>query len=343
MRELELLEFSIARKYLTPRWRQLSVSIISLISILVIALVVWLIVVFFSVTYGLEKSWISKLIALTAPVRVTPTDAYYRSYYYQVDSISEQADYSAKTIKEKSLSPFTDPYNPLSDEEPPAAWPKPDRDADGKVKDLVKLAFAAIDSLPPIQGLTAQDFEMTLSNLHLQLVRKSDSSILQQTSYLGSFDQNNPSLSKALIPLSLSDLNNLYSMIGIAANNTQENDSDSVQPASQDEVQSQLRSFFDFVQIKELKTPFSLFWTLSKNLWPENAIFKAILLEKKEKRLRYILPKEIKALSSFMDPNFLSKGTKQCLLSSNSAIKCLLFYFRTRRGNESPNISLSRL
>ena len=49
-----MYELSVARKYLVPRWRQLSVSVISVISVLVIALVVWLIVVFFSVTNGLE-------------------------------------------------------------------------------------------------------------------------------------------------------------------------------------------------------------------------------------------------------------------------------------------------
>ena len=32
---------------------------------------------FFSVTNGLEKSWVQKLIALTAPIRVTPTQAYW--------------------------------------------------------------------------------------------------------------------------------------------------------------------------------------------------------------------------------------------------------------------------
>src|SRR5690348_1278274 len=99
-----MFELSIAFKYLTPRWRQLSVSIISLISILVIALVVWLIVVFFSVTYGLEKSWINKLIALTAPIRITPTEAYYDSYYFQADAISSSSDFNYKTIGEKLAS-----------------------------------------------------------------------------------------------------------------------------------------------------------------------------------------------------------------------------------------------
>src|ERR1700704_6021378 len=99
-----MFELSVALKYLIPRRRQLSVSIISLISVLVIALVVWLIVVFFSVTNGLEKNWIQKLTALTAPLRITPTEAYYNSYYYQIDSISDASQYNPKTIREKKES-----------------------------------------------------------------------------------------------------------------------------------------------------------------------------------------------------------------------------------------------
>ncbi|MBT3579060.1 MAG: hypothetical protein HN501_03615, partial [Waddliaceae bacterium] len=47
-----MFEFSVAYKYLIPRRRQLSVSIITIISTLVISVVVWLILVFFSVTTG---------------------------------------------------------------------------------------------------------------------------------------------------------------------------------------------------------------------------------------------------------------------------------------------------
>ena len=122
-----MYELSVARKYLIPRWRQLSVSIISLISILVIALVVWLIVVFFSVKDGLENGWIEKLVALTAPVRITPTDKYYESYYYLADSISSGSNYSSKSIREKSQTENVDPYDPNIDEEIPAHWPKPEQ------------------------------------------------------------------------------------------------------------------------------------------------------------------------------------------------------------------------
>src|SRR5690606_35255447 len=122
--------------------RQLSVSIISLISILVISLVVWLIVVFFSVTNGLEKGWIEKLTALTAPVRITPKDAYYQSYYYLIDSISANSDYTSKTIKEKLITSETNPYDSTIDEELPSFFAVPDLNEDGSLKDLIKEAYS---------------------------------------------------------------------------------------------------------------------------------------------------------------------------------------------------------
>ena len=148
-----MFELSIAFKYLIPRWRQLSVSIISIISILVIALVVWLILVFFSVSNGLQNIWVEKLITLTAPVRITPTKAYYDSYYYQIDSISERSHFTTKSIKEKHLSEITDPYEPEIDEEVPSQWRLPDHHPDGSLKDLVKEAFDSVGSIKGVPGL----------------------------------------------------------------------------------------------------------------------------------------------------------------------------------------------
>ena len=107
-----MYEFSVARKYLIPRVRQLSVSCISLISILVIAIVVWLSIVFFSAQEGIEKKWTEKMVALTAPIRLTPTDSYYQSYYYQIDSFSSKSDFASKSLPEKLASPFVDPFDP---------------------------------------------------------------------------------------------------------------------------------------------------------------------------------------------------------------------------------------
>jgi lipoprotein-releasing system permease protein len=211
-----MFELSVAFKYLVPRWRQLSVSIISLISILVIALVVWLIVVFFSVTHGLERGWINKLIALTAPIRVTPTEEYYNSYYYLIDSISQDSGYTSQTIGGKLASQVTDPYDPDYDQEIPLYWAKADLDGNGNQKDLVKLAFQVIQD---VNGTTSNEFETTITTLKLKLGKdafladpddsESDPRMLSQTIYLSSFDPSNPNLPKTMFPVSLDDVNNL--------------------------------------------------------------------------------------------------------------------------------------
>lgn len=282
-----MFELSVARKYLTPRWRQLSVSIISLISILVIALVVWLIVVFFSVTHGLEKSWINKLIALTAPVRVVPTPAYYHSYYYQVDSISGSSNYGYKSIGEKLNASQTDPYDPETDEELPKTWAKPDFGPDHLIKDPVKLAFAAIDQFP---GLKAKDFEMGNANLQLQLYRRTDLgeetvAELKQGIFVGTFPAANPNLTKTLLPLSVADWNNLLF-------NSSEN---------------HLRSFFEAVNVTQLR-PIEQTWNLPKELYPSENVFQAISLSRNKRLMQILIPlkaSDIKVLAQELARNGL--------------------------------------
>ncbi|MFQ5729873.1 MAG: ABC transporter permease, partial [Waddliaceae bacterium] len=224
-----MFELSVAFKYLMPKWRQLSVSIISIISILVIALVVWLIVVFFSVTHGLEKSWVQKLIALTAPVRVTPTEEYYKSYYYLADSISENSDYTLKSIGEKLASRVTESYDPDFDEEPPLHWPTSDLDNDGNLKDLTKLAFASISKIEGVPGLEAKEYELTVANVKLQLLRRpktviplsddletdQNRSYISQVMYIGSYDSGNPNLPKIMLPVTKDDVINLIEMASV--------------------------------------------------------------------------------------------------------------------------------
>lgn len=198
-----MFELSIALKYLVPRWRQLSVSIISLVSILVIALVVWLTVVFFSVSYGLEKSWVQKLIALAAPVRVVPTKNYYGSYYYLIDSISDRSDYTLKSIGQKLIAPVSDPYDPEFDQELPIEWVEADRNDDGSLKDLVKMAFTSIQKVQGIEGIQPKEYEMTVGNLQLNRLPLSDNQnevAISQSIYLSSYDSSNPSLLQALLP-----------------------------------------------------------------------------------------------------------------------------------------------
>ncbi len=269
-----MFELSVAFKYLVPRWRQLSVSIISLISIIVIALVVWLIVVFFSVTHGLERGWVNKLIALTAPVRVTPTEEYYDSYYYLIDSISQDSGYTTQTIGQKLGSLKTNPYDPEFDQEIPYGWPAPDLDEAGDLKDIVKLAFRSIDS---VKGTTANEYEMTVTNLKLKMDRTEpiqltgnpdddqDKRVLSQAIYLSSFDPSNPNLPKIMFPVTAADVDNLI--------RTAENE----QVQSPGQMRASMKNILATVTPEKIKTP-AQGQLISQDTIPENCRLKVCVL-----------------------------------------------------------------
>ncbi len=304
-----MFEISVACKYLLPRRRQLSVSIISLVSTLVISLVVWLIVVFFSVTEGLEKNWIHKLTALTAPVRITPTEAYYNSYYYQIDSISNASDYSHKTIREKREASVSDPYDPNYDEEIPPYWPAPDRHSDGSLKDLVKLSYAALDALHGVSGLKAQDFELTMSHIHLRLLREaaipylpyirggSTQSILSYPAYLGNFEPHNSHLNHTLLPVSTQDINNLLNLMGIKEDFAQDEMSTEKTFFTPDILQKRLRNFFQYVKITHLKTH-SFGWIIPRFLLPPEIQWTVCAVFKDHTIIRLIVPADRKNITT---------------------------------------------
>lgn len=252
-----MFEFALARKYLIPRMRQFSASIISLISILVISLVVWLIVVFFSVTNGLQEIWIEKLLALTAPIRMTPTEEYYHSYYYKIDEISEASSYSSKSIHEKRIANLSNPYDPAFDPEIPIAIPKPDLDKDGQLIDPVKGAFAAIES---VEGVYANDFEIAFSQLRIRMARPSqmphyDQSFMNRSSYLSSFDGNNPLLHKTLVDLSPSDFENLLEALVRSSESVTQDGSSVISTVRPQKFRERLREFFQVVHFNEFEVP----------------------------------------------------------------------------------------
>lgn len=296
-----MFELSVACKYLIPRRRQLSVSIISLISVLVIALVVWLIVVFFSVTDGLEKSWIHKLTALTAPVRITPTDAYYNSYYYQIDNVSEAANYSSKTIREKREASLTDPYDPEVDEEVPSYWALPDRDAHGSLKDLVKLVYTSLEDIHGVPGLHSQDFELTATHIRLKLIRSTTvlqaphgygnttQSVLSYPAYLGNFEGNNRNLGQTLLPIQERDLNNFLNLIEFTADETSEDFENERKMFQAEALHKRLHHFFQAITVQQLKTR-ATGWSLPRHLWPAQANWEAVAVLKDQQVLRIIVP-----------------------------------------------------
>lgn len=185
-----MFELKVALKYLLPKKKQLSVSIISLISTLVIALVVWLILVFFSVTNGLEKIWVNKMVTLTAPIRVTPTPEYYQTYYHQIDALSSSSNYEVKSLGEKLHAKTLDPYNPDQDEEIPKGFPK------NLNIDLAKEAFNAIKSVP---GTDASDYEVSGANLKIGINRNGSPAHISQAIYVATYDPQNPQIHNILL------------------------------------------------------------------------------------------------------------------------------------------------
>lgn len=206
---------SVASKYLLPKKRQLSVSIISLISVLVISLVVWLTIVFMSVTDGVRQNWLKQLITLNAPVQMTPTDAYYSSYFYKIDSLSANSGYSTRTIGEKLIASMSDPYDPGYDMELPINFPLADRLADGSLKDPVKMGW---EIARQIKGVRPKEYEIALGNLKLNLLRDTpdsgmESSFVSQVSYFANVDEENHQFQAMVMPPKAEDLNNLLTSL----------------------------------------------------------------------------------------------------------------------------------
>lgn len=181
-----MFEFVIAAKYLIPRRRHLALSLISMLSVFVIALVVWLLLLFLSVMQGIERNWIDKLTSLNAPLRVTPTDHYFSSYYHLIDAQSEASNFSYQSIHEKLSSKGNDPYSFEQDRELPEGFPKPDRDRLGNLIDPIKVVssiFQEFASRTP--GFITQDFAMSGGMLKLEMLRPSSTAFGQETqSYL---------------------------------------------------------------------------------------------------------------------------------------------------------------
>lgn len=299
-----MFELSVAFKYLVPRWRQLSVSIISLVSTLVIALVVWLIVVFFSVKDGLENSWINKITALTAPIRIIPTEKYYHSYYYLSDTISSNSGYTTKTISEKLHSLKTDPYDLENDEEIPYGWQPAELTHEGQIKDLVKTAFLSITAIPEISGIKATDYETTAANLRLRLLRSIHESnhysqqFLENASLVGSFDADTPAMAKALIPPKASDFNHLLHMQELSQDNINEETPTAIHTLEKNNLQERLQNFFQIFEVTTLITP-PQGWRLPLKLLTHTELLAAALFDE-HKMTKIIVPVNTKDLSQLL-------------------------------------------
>ena len=296
-------ELTVALKYLIPKWRQLSVSIISLISILVISLVVWLVILFLSVTEGIEKKWVEELVALNAPVRMAPTDAYYRSYYYQVDTVSLDSNYTTKSIGEKLASLKTDPYDSRIDRELSSDFSLPDRYEDGDLKDPVKEGFEAIHSLS-YKGIRPQEYEVSFGNLRLEMLREGitpgevQQTFVTQVSYVASHDGENLHVNQMMLPPTADDYNNLLNAI--------------VQTDAPANLHDSFKNFFENLEIKELRTSSNGF-PLHPSLFPKKGNLKGIAVVRYGQIVKVMIPKSVQELNP-LEEKLTALGHKTSLV-----------------------------
>ena len=285
-----MFELFFIKRYLWPKRKNVSTSLIGCLSLFVIAIVVWLLLLFLSITEGIEKIWLSKLTSINAPVRITPTDTYYNSYYYQIDSIASASNYTTKTIREKLLSSSSDPYQPELDEQIPSYWKEKDSFENG-LKDPVKKAFQIADHLKTkFPSLIACDYQVTGALMRLELCRAKDSftetsqSFLSQVSYIAAYPKIPPSLQKLIQKPTLKDL---YHLLYLS----------DTHPSLLERVVRNL-SFTSLVT-----NPHS--WRFPQSLLPENASFEAFAYIERGKIIHVTLPTS----PSFSKGNTLSKGT----------------------------------
>lgn len=122
-----------------------------MISILVITTVVWLAMVFLSISSGLQRIWVTKLIALDAPVHIKPTQSYFESYYHQIDAVSLASNFQTRTLAEKTSAEWVDPYDANADLPLPEDFPASDLENGQILRDPVKGVLRALQQFPEVQ------------------------------------------------------------------------------------------------------------------------------------------------------------------------------------------------
>ncbi len=285
-----MFELSVALKYLIPRKKQLSVSLIALLSVAVISLVVWLVLVFLSVTEGIERNWLKKLTTLNAPLRITPTPYYFSSYYYRIDEVSSSSHYALKNIAEKAASGKTDPYSPEEDGELPMQFPQPD------FKDPVKQLYAILKQ----KQVVFQDFELSGALMRLQLVRPAagppasigadeNQGYLTQVSYLASYPDQCPDLASLILPPSEKDLNHLFFLASHTTELSRQDSPTLTAKASSQAASGRIQDLLRNVKIKKLSPQYA-YWQLPFALLPDRQTFSGEAQYRNGKIYRVDLP-----------------------------------------------------
>jgi lipoprotein-releasing system permease protein len=197
-------ELSIALKYLIPKRRQLSASIITLVSVCVVSLVVWLAVVFLSISEGIQKRWVESFTSFHAPLKIVPTEKYYQSYFYQIDAQAMNSGYQPKTLDEKRLAGSHDPYDPMIDRTLPRTFPSALRDENGILINLVSEAWESGSSLKKAQGLSLSTHSTSVCNLKIKVdsqdAAQNAEAFVSQMCYVSPYDDKESLLQQRILP-----------------------------------------------------------------------------------------------------------------------------------------------
>lgn len=308
-----MFEFKIAFKYLLFKRKRFSASIISLLSILVISLVVWVVLVFLSVTNGIEKNWLNKLTALNAPVRIAPNNEYYSSYYYMIDAFSSNSNYLAKNISDKLISSITDPYDSDFDMELPYSFPKPIHE-NNKLQDPIKKLYNILeDQKNKNSDISYQDYEISAAMMRLSLNRTNKDlftefkdekvSFLTQMSYLVSLSEKNPNLTSLIIDPSNNDLNHFLHQMDKSFDSPQKDIPSHPKIVESKIFQERIKSLFGNVLIEriELQKGYLLKLDLLNLKSPINA------LASFDKESTIILSENAKAYPSFLSGEIIKE------------------------------------
>jgi lipoprotein-releasing system permease protein len=296
-----MFELFVAKKYLIPKRKQLSVSLIALMSIAVISLVVWLVLIFLSVTVGIEQNWLKKLTSLNAPIKIVPTHYYYNSYYHHIDTLSAASSYTHKSLKEKRLAEQTNPYNAEEDEAIPSFWPSPDLNADGSLKDPVKIAFQCFQTLKENHPeLVAQDYEITGALMKLRLIRPTSSlpyhpneqSFLTQMTYVASFSNESPFLHSLLLPPSVEDVHHLLYLSSLTLDDTTLELPQSAEQADALLLRKRLATLFDHLHHLTIH-PSSHHLELNKDFFPEGRSLQVAAYRNQSKITHFLIPAKL--------------------------------------------------
>ncbi len=189
-------EFSTALSYILPKRSQLSISFIGILAILMISAVVWLSIVFFSVSDGFSKRWSESISSLLGNVRITPTQAYYSSQSYKIDLYSAKSSYKSLYLSEKAKQ-VDAPYDaeidpPLPTGMESASFPNPALELETLLKSLKNTC-------------TYTSFRAATAYLEIDILRQNaQPTSLSQYAFLLALDKEEPLSKPAPLTLPLS-------------------------------------------------------------------------------------------------------------------------------------------